>query len=246
MRLIPAIDLRGGRCVRLLKGEFDAETAYAATPAALLDKYRSVGADWLHVVDLDGARSGSAENQAIIADLAARRSVMLQVGGGLRDAAAIERMLATGVSRVVVGSAAVTEPDTVSAWLARYGAARMTLAFDVRLDEAGVPRVATHGWRQQSRTALWDAVGAFAAAGLRHVLCTDVNRDGALTGPNVALYREAAGRFPRIEWQASGGIRCAQDLHALSVAGAAAAISGKALLEDLIPMEDLQPFLRNA
>jgi phosphoribosylformimino-5-aminoimidazole carboxamide ribotide isomerase len=198
------------------------------------------------VVDLDGARTGSAENRSIIADLAARRKVMLQVGGGLRDALAVERMLAIGASRVVVGSAAVTEPAAVSEWLARFGADRVTLAFDVRLDESGVARVATHGWRRQSQLALWDAVGAFEAAGLRHVLCTDVDRDGALSGPNLALYRDAAARFPHIEWQASGGIRSARDLHALRGTGAAAAISGKALLEEMIPAEELQPFLQNA
>jgi phosphoribosylformimino-5-aminoimidazole carboxamide ribotide isomerase len=234
MRLIPAIDLRGGRCVRLLKGEFEAETAYAAEPAALLQKYAHLGAGWLHVVDLDGARTGSAENRSIIADLAARRTVMLQVGGGLRDVLAVERMLA------------VTETAAVSEWLARFGADRVTLAFDVRLDESGVARVATHGWRRQSQLALWDAVGAFEAAGLRHVLCTDVDRDGALSGPNLALYRDAAARFPHIEWQASGGIRSARDLHALRDTGAAAAISGKALLEEMIPAEELQPFLQNA
>jgi phosphoribosylformimino-5-aminoimidazole carboxamide ribotide isomerase len=246
MRLIPAIDLRGGRCVRLLKGEFDAETAYAVRPLNLLNRYRELGADWLHVVDLDGARTGSLDNQAIIAGLAAQRSLKLQVGGGLREEAALERMLQLGVDRVVVGSAALTQAEAVAAWLARFGTERVTLAFDVRLDDSGVPRVATHGWRQTSVISVWDAVARFETAGLRHVLCTDVNRDGALSGPNVALYREAARRFPHIAWQASGGIRGAPDLHALRDAGAAAAISGKALLEELIPAEELQPFLRNA
>jgi phosphoribosylformimino-5-aminoimidazole carboxamide ribotide isomerase len=116
----------------------------------------------------------------------------------------------------------------------------------VRLDEAGVPRVATHGWQRQSDVSLWSAVAMYLDSKLLHVLCTDVSRDGALTGPNVGLYREAVRRHPQIQWQASGGIRNAQDLHALTEAGAAAAISGKALLEDLIPLEELQPFLPNA
>ena len=122
----------------------------------------------------------------------------------------------------------------------------MTLAFDVRLDDAGVPRVATHGWQQQTHLTLWNALAHFSDSRLKHVLCTDVGRDGAMTGPNVALYREAAQRHPQIEWQASGGIRNAGDLHALAGTGAAAAISGKALLDKLIPAEDLQPFLPNA
>ena len=246
MRLIPAIDLLSGRCVRLLRGDFGAETRYCDDPQDLLTKYRDLGADWLHVVDLDGARDGSAGNRAIIEKLAARGAAKLQTGGGLRDAASVAGVLSAGASRAVIGSAAVTHAAAVRDWLRRFGPERLTLAFDVRLDEAGTPRVATHGWREQSQLTLWEALAPFEAEGLKHVLCTDVARDGALTGPNVALYREAVRRFPRIEWQASGGIRDARDLHALAAAGAAAAISGKALLEELIPREELQPFLPNA
>lgn len=231
--------------MRLLHGDFDAETSYAAAPSTLLAKYRDYGADWLHVVDLDGARDGNSGNQPIIADLAAQPAVKLQVGGGLRNADAILQMLKLGVARVVVGSAAVTQPDAVRGWLGRFGAERVALAFDVRLDESGVPCVATHGWREQSQLTLWSAVALFTGTGLRHVLCTDVRRDGTLSGPNVDLYREAAQRLPQIEWQASGGIRDARDLRALAAAGAAAAISGKALLEDRILVEDLQPYLPN-
>ncbi len=246
MRLIPAIDLRAGRCVRLLHGDFDAETRYPADPRSLLAKYRDLGADWLHIVDLDGARDGHLHNQAIIVKLAAQQAVKLQVGGGLRDTAALKLMLDAGVSRVVVGSAAVSQVAQVHGWLKHFGAERLTLAFDVRMDEAGAPRVTTHGWQSQSAVTLWNALDNYTAAQLKHVLCTDVGRDGALSGPNVALYTEAARRHPRIEWQASGGIRDARDLQALAQAGAAAAISGKALLEELIPPAELRPFLPNA
>ncbi|HEY5263415.1 MAG TPA: 1-(5-phosphoribosyl)-5-[(5-phosphoribosylamino)methylideneamino] imidazole-4-carboxamide isomerase [Steroidobacteraceae bacterium] len=245
MRLIPAIDLRAGHCVRLLHGDFNAETRYDWVPRLLLAKYRDLGADWLHIVDLDGARDGSLGNHAIIVELAAQKAVKLQVGGGLRDVAAVTRMLDLGVARVVVGSAALTHAAQVRTWLAQFGPERVTLAFDVRLD-SGTPRVATHGWQRQSALSLWDAVENFAGSGLKHVLCTDVGRDGALTGPNTDLYAQAVRRHPHIEWQASGGIRDGGDLHALNQAGAAAAISGKALLDDLIPAEELQPFLPNA
>jgi len=164
----------------------------------------------------------------------------------LRNTAAVTQMLDMGVARVVIGSAAVTQVDQVGAWLEHFGPERMTLAFDVRLDDSGIPRVATHGWQQQSTVSLWGALAHYPGSQLKHVLCTDVGRDGAMTGPNVALYREATQRHPQIEWQASGGIRNALDLHALNDAGAAAAISGKALLEKLIPPEGLQPFLPNA
>jgi phosphoribosylformimino-5-aminoimidazole carboxamide ribotide isomerase len=249
VRLIPAIDLKAGHCVRLLHGDFAAETRYRAEPKSLLEKYLALGADWLHVVDLDGAKDGTlgtARNRAIIAQLAAQKAIKLQVGGGLRAIAAISQTLDLGVARVVIGSAAITRVGEVRSWLERVGPERMTLAFDVRLGDDGIPRVATHGWQRQSELSLWSALENFSGSPLLHVLCTDVGRDGALNGPNIALYREAASRFPHIQWQASGGIRDARDLRALSAAGAAAAVSGKALLEELIPAEELQPFLPNA
>jgi phosphoribosylformimino-5-aminoimidazole carboxamide ribotide isomerase len=246
IRLIPAIDLKDGRCVRLLHGDFARETRYGADPQALLAKYRDLGADWLHVVDLDGAKDGNPANRAIIVKLAAQKFVKLQVGGGLRDAAAVAEVLELGVARVVIGSAAVTQIEQVRSWLGRFGPERIAVAFDVRLDAGGTPCVATHGWQRQSELSLWSAVANFTGSQLTHVLCTDVGRDGALTGPNTDLYREAVRRHPQIQWQASGGIRDAADLHALTRAGAAAAVSGKALLEDLIPVEELQSFLPNA
>jgi phosphoribosylformimino-5-aminoimidazole carboxamide ribotide isomerase len=246
MRLIPAIDLRAGHCVRLLHGDFEAETRYPTDAHSLLSRYREAGADWLHIVDLDGARDGSLGNRAIIVQLAAAKAVNLQVGGGLRDTAALAQMLDAGIARAVVGSAAISQIEQVQGWLAHFGAERITLAFDVSIDDSGAPRVMTHGWQRQSEYSLWNALDKYGTSQLKHVLCTDVGRDGALTGPNVELYREAVRRYPHIEWQASGGIRNAHDLHALSEAGAAAAISGKALLENLIPIEELQPFLPNA
>ncbi len=246
MRLIPAIDLKDGHCVRLLRGDFAAETRYGNEPLRLLDKYRAYGADWLHVVDLDGARDGTRANRALVADLAAQGALRVQMGGGLRDAQSVKDALQSGIARVVVGSAAVTQAELVHAWLDEFGPARVALAFDVRIDADGIPCVAIHGWREQSQLPLWQAVERFADAGLQHVLCTDVSRDGALSGPNVGLYADAVRRFPHIEWQASGGIRDALDLHALAATGASAAISGRALLDELIPVEELRPFLPNA
>jgi phosphoribosylformimino-5-aminoimidazole carboxamide ribotide isomerase len=246
MQLIPAIDLKAGRCVRLFKGDFADETRYPIEPAALLDKYRQLGADWLHVVDLDGAQGAGSDNRAIILSLARQGAVKLQVGGGLRNTTAVAQMLDGGAARAVIGSAAVLQVEQVQAWLQHFGPERLTLAFDVRIIDGDAPRVAVQGWQQQSAVTLWSAVDNFLRHGLRHVLCTDVDRDGALTGPNLDLYRQAVQRFPHIEWQASGGIRDAADLQALRQVGAAAAISGKALLEDLIPAGELQPFLRNA
>jgi phosphoribosylformimino-5-aminoimidazole carboxamide ribotide isomerase len=248
MRLLPAIDLKDGRCVRLLRGDFARETVYPAAPLELARKFAAMGADWLHVVDLDGAREGrtDAGNRALIAQLARESGLKLQVGGGLRSRSDVERVLEAGAGRAVIGSAALSEPDAARAWMQDFGCERIALAFDVRLDADGVPCIATHGWQRQSTRALWQALAEFSRAAPLHVLCTDVARDGALSGPNVALYAEAARRFPGIAWQASGGVRDAADLRALAACGAAAAISGKALLEELIPAEELRPFLPNA
>jgi phosphoribosylformimino-5-aminoimidazole carboxamide ribotide isomerase len=207
-----------------------------------------MGADWLHVVDLDGARDGRADrgNRLLIERLARESRLRLQVGGGLRTRADVARVLEAGASRAVVGSAALSDPAAVGAWIGEFGAERIAVAFDVRLDAGGAPCILTHGWQRQSAQPLWQALAEFPQSAPRHVLCTDVARDGALSGPNLVLYAQAVRRFPGIAWQASGGIRNAADLCALASCGAAAAISGKALLEDLIPVEELRPFLPNA
>lgn len=243
MLLIPSIDLRGGRCVRLLRGDFAAETRYDLEPHELLGRYRSLGATWLHIVDLDGARDGQLANRALLLTLASQKAVNLQVGGGVRSLAVVDDLLRNGVDRVVVGSAAVEEPAAVAQWISQFGPERVCLAFDVRADAGGTPLVQTRGWTRATTLSLWDAVEGFLAVGLKHVLCTDVDRDGALAGPSVELYREAVRRFPAVQWQASGGVRDAADLAALRAIGVAAAISGKALLEERISAADLRPYL---
>jgi phosphoribosylformimino-5-aminoimidazole carboxamide ribotide isomerase len=245
MRLIPAIDLRDGRCVRLLQGRFDAETVYATDPLEILGRYGALGARYVHVVDLDGARGGTQANLDAIAALATAGRIKLQVGGGVRNRAALTRLLELGVARCVIGSLAVSEPETIDAWLKELGPEPILLAFDVRVDENGTPRLATHGWERQTEVCLWDALERYLPQGLRHVLCTDVGRDGALSGPNVGLYAEALRRFPTIRWQASGGVRDTRDLQSLQETGVAAVISGRALLEDRMSAEELQPFLQN-
>ncbi|HVY64685.1 MAG TPA: 1-(5-phosphoribosyl)-5-[(5-phosphoribosylamino)methylideneamino] imidazole-4-carboxamide isomerase [Gammaproteobacteria bacterium] len=245
MRLIPAIDLRDGRCVRLFKGDFDQETRYPVDPVALAVQYGGLGAKWLHVVDLDGAKRGAPVNLELIRSMQAAAGTAVQYGGGIRTAASLEQALGVA-ERAVIGSLAVTEPATVAQWFERHGAERLVLALDVRLDDSGTPMVATHGWTRASALTLTDAIERYVPVGLKHVLCTDIDRDGALTGPNVELYRDCAARWPALEFQASGGVRNAADLTALAAAGAAAAVSGKALLEGRLTPEEIRPFLRGA
>ncbi len=245
MQLIPAIDLRNGRCVRLLKGDFDRETRYEVDPAELAGRYREIGAEWLHVVDLDGAESGRPVNRAMTAAIAANAGLRVQLGGGIRDEASLSSALEVA-DRVVIGSLAVTDPEQVSAWMAEHGAERFTLGFDVSLAENGTALVMTHGWTRSSAVSLETAVDSYLDAGLGNVLCTDVDRDGALTGPNLDLYARCAARWPDLEFQASGGVRDSNDLARLAQTGVASAISGKALLEGRMTTEELRPFLPNA
>lgn len=249
MELLPAMDLRDGECVRLYQGDFDAETRYALRPRDLYDRYVALGARWMHVVDLDGAREGAGAHTRVIAELAGLGGLEIQAGGGLREEHDLKRLFDAGVRRVVVGSAAIRKPLAVLSWLDRHGPDRIVLALDVRVtDGAGglPPVVLTHGWRETSHQSLWSVLAPFAAAGLKHVLCTDVARDGAMAGPNVALYREARERFPALAWQASGGIRGGADLAELAVAGLAHAIVGRALIEGTLTRDEVAPYLPDA
>ncbi|MEZ5499581.1 MAG: 1-(5-phosphoribosyl)-5-[(5-phosphoribosylamino)methylideneamino] imidazole-4-carboxamide isomerase [Steroidobacteraceae bacterium] len=243
---MPSLDLRAGRCVRLLRGDFDQETIYPLEAHELLQRYRDMGASWMHIVDLDGARSAQLENRETIARLASQQAVQIQVGGGVRDLRTADDLLRIGVDRVVIGSLAAEKPDTVIDWIGRFGGERVCLAFDIELDADGCPQLRTRGWTQSGGLSLWQALEFYRDCGLKHVLCTDIARDGALSGPNTALYSQAITRHPELAWQASGGIASGADLAALAAAGAAAAISGKALLEERISLMELRPYLPNA
>ncbi len=244
MIVIPAIDLKDGQCVRLLKGEFDQVTEYKFDPLVLAASYRDAGGSLLHLVDLNGARDGRPGNEKIIRNLSVMDGLSIQVGGGLRNESLIETVLETGVKRVVLGSAAMLRPQAAVQWLKDFGASRIVLALDARLDADGEPRLSSHGWTRETGQSLWQALDFFSQAGLIHVLCTDIDRDGAMTGPNLELYAECLARYPQLEVQASGGVRDAGDLHALDQTGVQAAIVGKALLDGKIALEELGPFLQ--
>ena len=232
MILYPAMDLMGGRIVRLAQGRFEEATAYPADPAEALARFAAMGARWAHVVDLDGARAGAPVQHALIAGLAREAPLRLQAAGGFRTRDQIAGMLDSGVGRVVVGSLAVDRPDLVRRFFEEFGSERITLSLDVRLSN-GVPIVATAGWAENSGRSLWDVAALYPQA--RHLLLTDIGRDGMLAGPNFALLDEAAERLPGLAIQASGGISSLDDLRRLRSAGA---IVGKALWEGRIGLSE--------
>lgn len=234
MLILPAIDLRQGRVVRLLQGRFDAETAYGDDPVAQARAFAGGGAEWVHVVDLDGAKDGAVRQTATIGAIAGVTRV--QAGGGVRTRADVDALLAAGVARVVVGSVAVSEPKVVRGWLDELGQDALTIALDVSC-EGDEPIVLTRGWQRTSGVTLWDALAALAP-GVRHLLVTDIARDGAMQGPNLALMREIVERHPGVALQASGGVGSVADLSALKAAGAAAAIVGRALYEGAFALKE--------
>lgn len=246
MRVIPAIDLQDGRCVRLYQGRFDAVTEYSSDPASIAREFATFDVSELHVVDLDGARTGEQANTDAIRQISKSTDLRIQLGGGLRYTAVVEHWFANGVQRCVVGSAAVQEPDKVKRWIRHFGADRIVLALDVKLAADGTPLLATEGWTKTSTRSLWECLDDFATAGTKHVLCTDVSRDGAMTGPNLRLYADIVHRYPDIVLQASGGIRSRADLLALRERGVASAISGRALLEGTLTGEEVRAFRQGA
>lgn len=231
MIIYPAIDLRGGRVVRLTEGRFDQEKSYGDDPLAVAQDFAAAGAAWLHVVDLDGARDPARRQTAPVEKLVRDSGLRVQTGGGIRDESQIAALLAAGVQRVIVGSVAVKQPALVRSWLKQFGPERIILSPDVRLGDDGTPRVAAAGWQESTGVALDDFLNGFLAAGLVHILCTDISRDGKLTGPNTALYARLAQKFPSLQIQASGGVASLDDLRALKTTGAAGAIVGRALYE---------------
>jgi phosphoribosylformimino-5-aminoimidazole carboxamide ribotide isomerase len=232
MIIYPALDLMGGRAVRLEQGRFDKVRDYSAEPIDALRAFADAGAEWAHVVDLDGARIGGPAQHALLAALASSAPLRLQVAGGFRERDQLGRMFDAGVARVVVGSLAVRQPETVRSWIHEFGAERIALSLDVVM-VATTPMVRISGWAETTGYSLWELAAILPEA--RHLLVTDIGRDGMLQGPNFDLYREVSKRVPGAQVQASGGVSSLDDLRQLGTAGA---IVGKAFWEGRIALEE--------
>jgi phosphoribosylformimino-5-aminoimidazole carboxamide ribotide isomerase len=227
--VIPAIDLRAGGVVRLQQGDYDRQTRYDLDPLTLAAGYRDAGARWLHLVDLDGARSGHLDNLRAI-EAIVRLGLNVQAGGGVRGEDDLGRLFDAGVRRVVLGSVAIRAPDIVAGWLARYGGGRLTIALDTRRID-GRWTLPSAGWTETEARTLDELAPWYAGRGARHLLCTDIERDGMLAGFNLNLYRHLATIAPTLAVQASGGVRSLEDIRAARDAGARSVILGRALLE---------------
>ncbi|GAA0384139.1 1-(5-phosphoribosyl)-5-[(5-phosphoribosylamino) me thylideneamino]imidazole-4-carboxamide isomerase [Brevundimonas terrae] len=230
MIIYPAIDLKDGFAVRLLHGDFNQVTRYDDNPAHRLAAFAAEGAQWVHIVDLDGAKAGAAQQYELVGEMARAVDIKIQCGGGVRTEDDIKHLLDNGVTRVVVGSLAVTQTDQVLAWLDQFGSEAITLALDVKYED-GLPVPALKGWTQSAGVDLWTVLDRYPSSLLTHVLMTDVSRDGALTGANIDLLSEAVQRRPDLKIQASGGVATLEDLTAAKAIGCDGAITGRALYE---------------
>lgn len=236
--IIPAIDLIDGCVVRLHQGDYGARRDYGEDPLARLQRYQASGAQLLHIVDLTGAKDPKARQIPLLRELLGSLSIPVQTGGGIRSADDVRSLLDAGAARVVVGSAAVKRTDEVAGWMKTFGADKLVLALDVRINKAGNAEVAVSGWQENSGVLMDDLIRAFEPAGLRYVLTTDISKDGTLAGPNTALYAKLAQTFPNIDFQASGGIGSLDDIRAVSHTGATGVIVGRALLEGKFTLEE--------
>ena len=231
MKLIPAIDLLDGRCVRLLHGDFNKVTHYPLAAADLAKSYADAGAEWLHVVDLAASRDGADADTSALFELLGQAPQSVQTGGGVRNEKDISGRLDAGASRVVIGSLSVTDSQGFVSWLEKFGTEKLVAALDILFDDSGVPWPRIHGWTTRGERNLWQLLDELSAGGLRHLLCTDISRDGAMSGPNLDLYSEITGRYPQLRLQASGGVSSLDDIEQLKPTGAAGVITGKALLD---------------
>jgi len=242
MILIPAIDLRHGRVVRLQQGDYARETRYAESALAQARLYKDAGAGLIHIVDLDSALDGGDGNLELIGEVCRTLDVAIQTGGGVRDKADVQARLDAGAARVVIGSVCVKKPDVVCDWLAEFGAGRIVAGLDVKRDEHGrwIPQAS--GWTEAGELDLFALLDKLVEAGLQHLLCTDIERDGMLTGAGVPLYASLQARYPALAIQASGGIGSEDDIEAVAATGVYGCIVGRALLEGGVPMRAIGRF----
>jgi phosphoribosylformimino-5-aminoimidazole carboxamide ribotide isomerase len=231
MILYPAIDIRGGRCVRLIEGDFDRETTYDTDPSSAARRWVEAGASWLHVVDLDGAVEGRPVNREAVGRIRASVDVPIQLGGGLRHLTDLEDALDAGIDRVNLGTVALRDPELVISAVARWGD-RIAVALDARDG-----RLATDGWLGQTDSSAVEVAGRLARQGVLHFISTDIRRDGTLSGPNLEALSELVEKIDA-DVIASGGIASLQDLEAVAATGATGAIIGRALYDGRVDLAE--------
>ena len=235
MIIIPSIDIKNGACVRLIQGDFTQVSSYSSMPCDIAAKFCNWNVPALHVVDLDGAKSGNISQIECIQSIRSSFQRCIQVGGGIRHTEDIDILLKLGVDRIVIGSNAVLDQKTTKKWLEKYGPDVIVLALDFRIKE-GQPYLAVQGWQQDTQKNVWSVLDSYPT--ISYVLCTDISKDGMQTGPNFEFYREIKQRYPALKIQASGGITSIQDISELKKLQLYGAVIGKALYENKLDLQE--------
>ena len=234
IELIPAIDIINGQCVRLTKGDYDQKTVYRDSPAEVAREFEEIGFKRLHMVDLDGAKSKHIVNSLVLRRVTTETHLTVDFGGGIKTDEDIQEAFDAGASMVTVGSIAVTNPELFMGWLEKYGPERMILGADVRHG-----KISINGWKEDSAEDLLPFLKKYIDAGVQTVLCTEISKDGTLSGPAIDLYKKMMAEYPQLHLIASGGVSSIDDIKALEAAGIPAVVFGKAIYEGKINLNEL-------
>jgi phosphoribosylformimino-5-aminoimidazole carboxamide ribotide isomerase len=234
MKIIPAIDLIDGKCVRLTQGDYGQKKVYNENPLEVARSFEDAGIKFLHLVDLDGAKSGKVINWHVVETLTTKTNLAIDFGGGIKTADEISRLLDAGIKQVNLGSIAVKNSNLVFEWIEKFGTEKIILSADVK-DEV----VQISGWQETASLSINDFIQLYSENGIKTVTCTDIATDGMLSGPNTMLYKKLLLKFPKIDWIASGGVSGIQDVVELKAAGVNGVIIGKAIYEGRITLHQL-------
>lgn len=235
MRIIPAIDIIDGKCVRLTRGDFNKLKVYREDPVDVAKEFENADMEYLHLIDLDGAKQGKVINWKVIHDIQEKTALKVDFGGGVKTREEVDELLELGINQINVGSTAVKHPEKFLEWIKEFGAYNFILSADVQSEE-----VLISGWQERSSMTLYDLIAQFEPAGLEYISCTDIDTDGTMGGPNFGLYKKIRNRFPELKLIASGGISSVDDLVELNYQKIDAAIIGKAIYEGKIKIQELK------
>ena len=234
LRIIPAIDLIEGKCVRLEKGDYARKTVYRTDPLEVAKEFEDHGLKYLHLVDLDGAKAGQLINLDVVEKICSHTQLKVDVGGGIKTEADLRAALNAGAQQVNIGSLAVKDPETFSGWLEEFGGEKIILSADVKEKQ-----IAIHGWQETTALHIFDFIEQYIPKGIQTVTCTDISRDGMLSGTSIELYKEIQQQFPDLKLIASGGVACMKDVEQVAELGLFGVIIGKAIYEGKIRVEEL-------
>jgi phosphoribosylformimino-5-aminoimidazole carboxamide ribotide isomerase len=238
MRIIPAIDIIEGKCVRLSQGDYNRKTVYNEDPLEVAQQFEDAGIRYLHLVDLDGAKAGKIINWKVLESIANHTQLIIDAGGGIKTEEDLKVVLSSGAKQANIGSLAVSKPDVVFDWINRFGSEVIILSADVKGNQ-----VAVAGWMENSGIELNDLMRKYVENGLRYVVCTDISKDGMLQGPSIDLYKQLLTDFPAVQLIASGGVATIEDVDTLNTIGVNGVIIGKAIYEGRIKLSELGRFI---